>query len=187
VSIAEAAKSMPAFNLLSKERVRSRRPACCSWRQWSSSRTRSGTPGTSDPQRRAGGRSGSIYAGCVRRAARARLSPSVTVYLVCLVGAGYPRCSSGRDNIENRQSVCAPLRHLLGTPKNGRAAVRREPGTPAAAWVPRTTHSTASLSSTHTSRSTRPSLEQRPARCWPAAAGAPARDRAPAAGYPRRP
>jgi len=31
----------------------------------------------------------------------------------------------------------------------------------------------------------RPSLEQRPARCWPA--GAPAGDRAPAAGYPRRP
>ena len=36
------------------------------------------------------------------------------------------------------------LRHLLGTPKNGRAAVRRAPGTPAVAWVPLTTYSTAS-------------------------------------------
>ena len=31
-------------------------------------------------------------AGCLRRAG-ARLSPSVTVDLVCLVGAGHPRCS----------------------------------------------------------------------------------------------
>ena len=32
---------------------------------------------------------------------------------------------------------------VLGTPKNGRAAVRRAPGTPAVAWVPRTTYATA--------------------------------------------
>jgi hypothetical protein len=30
--IAEAAKSMPALDFLSKKRVRSRRPTCCSWR-----------------------------------------------------------------------------------------------------------------------------------------------------------
>jgi hypothetical protein len=40
--------------------------------------------------------------------------------------------SSGRDNLENRhpippkQSVRAPLRHLLGTPKNGRGPGSRE-------------------------------------------------------------
>eukprot|EP00964_Phaeocystis_antarctica_P043318 scaffold24859_cov71-Phaeocystis_antarctica.AAC.6 len=72
---------------------------------------------------------------------------------------------------------------VAGTPNNGRAAVRRAPDTP-------TTASTLNpsgdlrhgLSSTHTSRSKRPSPspEQRPARCWPA--GAPVRDRAPAAG-----
>ena len=39
------------------------------------------------------------------------------------------------------------------------------------------------LPATHISRSGRPSLEQRPARCWQQ--GAPAWDRTPAAGYPR--
>jgi hypothetical protein len=39
---------------------------------------------------------------------------------------------------------CASAAPVLGTPKNGRAAVRRAPGTPAAAWVPRKTYSTAS-------------------------------------------
>ena len=47
--------------------------------------------GTSDPRRRPEGDQGRC-AGGLRRAA-ARLSPSVTVDLVCLVGAGYPRCS----------------------------------------------------------------------------------------------
>ena len=56
-------------------------------------------------------------------------------------------CLGCRVNLDNHHTppyVRAPLRHLLGTPKHGRAAVRRAPGTPAAAWVPRTTHSTAS-------------------------------------------
>ena len=48
-------------------------------------------PQCSDPRRRPEGDQGRC-AGCLRRAA-ARLSPSVTVDLVCLVGAGYPRCS----------------------------------------------------------------------------------------------
>ena len=47
--------------------------------------------GTSDPQRRPEGDQGRCT-GCVRRE-RARPSPSVTVDLVCLVGAGHPRCS----------------------------------------------------------------------------------------------
>jgi len=58
--------------------------------------------------------------------------------------AGVP---GARQHVRSRQpwkqSVRAPLRHLLGTPENGRAAVRQAPGTPAAAWVPRTTHSRA--------------------------------------------
>ena len=45
----------------------------------------------SDPRRRPEGDQGRCT-GCVRRE-RARPSPSVTVDLVCLVGAGYPRCS----------------------------------------------------------------------------------------------
>ena len=48
-------------------------------------------PGIPGPQRRPEGDQGRC-AGCLRRA-RARLSPSVTVDLVCLVGAGHPRCS----------------------------------------------------------------------------------------------
>jgi len=61
--VAEAAKSVPALDLLPKERVRSRRPACCtSWRQSSGCRgpwTRSGTWDLRPPAA-AGGRSGSI-------------------------------------------------------------------------------------------------------------------------------
>eukprot|EP00964_Phaeocystis_antarctica_P015455 scaffold8537_cov57-Phaeocystis_antarctica.AAC.2 len=47
--------------------------------------------GTSDPRRRPEGDQGQCT-GCARRA-RARPSPSVTVDLVCRVGAGHPRCS----------------------------------------------------------------------------------------------
>ena len=52
-------------------------------------------------------------------------------------------------------------------------------------WLGLLGHLRHGLSDTHISRSGRPSREQRPARCWQE--GAPARDRAPAAGYPRRP
>ena len=48
-------------------------------------------PGITGPQQRPEGDQGRC-AGCLRRA-RAHLSPSVTVDLVCLVGAGHPRCS----------------------------------------------------------------------------------------------
>jgi len=71
--IAEAAKSMPAFDLLSKERVRSRRilvdqPAAAGGsRAAPEGHERGLEPGTSDPQRRLEGDQGR-YAGCVRRA-----------------------------------------------------------------------------------------------------------------------
>ena len=56
---------------------------------------------------------------------------------------------------------------------------------PRSRWLDLLGHLRHGLSDTHISRSGRPSREQRPARCWQQ--GAPARDRAPAAGYPRRP
>ena len=71
----------------------------------------------------------------------------------CLRGRGVSRprdpshrwgakCSPGRDNLENRASVrlcgtCWEPLKTAGQPCNVRA-----PGTPAAAWIPRTTHST---------------------------------------------
>jgi hypothetical protein len=102
-AIAEAAKSMPgALDLLSKERVRDLdvdQPAAAGGRLQSYERLPKAMNevwnlGPHDPQRRLEGDQGR-YVGCVRRA-RARLSPSA-VYLVCLVGAGYPRCSSATE------------------------------------------------------------------------------------------
>ena len=84
---AEAAQPTHTFDLIPKEQVVSLRPACCSLPESAGCRgprTRSGTWDTRPPAA-AGGRPGRC-AGCLRRAP-ARLSPFVTVDLVCLVGA----------------------------------------------------------------------------------------------------
>jgi len=73
--------------------------------------------------------------------------------------------------LAHRRASTCPRSHPTAIPDSARSELQAASG-----WhAPR--HG---LSNTHTSRSKRPSPEQRPARCWPA--GAPARDRAPAAG-----